>query len=89
MAKMPGKPTAERMREYRQGHAVGQFLEGLSKAPEKRERRNARRAVRHFGPFRDGHNVLREKNGRFAKETAPAHRRPKRIPWGQERHAQS
>jgi hypothetical protein len=34
-----------------------------------------------FRTFRDGHKVLRERNGRFAKETAPRHKRPKRIPW--------
>lgn len=34
-----------------------------------------------YRTFRDGHKVLRERNGRFAKETAPRHKRPKRIPW--------
>lgn len=40
-----------------------------------------RSASHIYRTFRDGHNVLRERNGRFAKETAPRHKRPKRIPW--------
>lgn len=40
-----------------------------------------RTASHIFPTFRDGHNVLRERNGRFAKETAARHKRPKRIPW--------
>ncbi len=43
------------------------------------------RAVEHLGTFRDGHGVLREKDGRFAKETAPRHKRPERKPWKRKR----
>ena len=48
---------------------------------EAHPKRYARHAKRMFPTFRDGHNVLRDRNGRFAKETAPRHKRPKRIPW--------
>ena len=41
-------------------------------------------SVAHLGTFHDSHGVLREKDGRFAKETAPKHKRPLRIPWSKE-----
>lgn len=61
----------------------------------RQQKEDAKTTVRHLAqPFRDGHNVLREAGGmlafdwkgrstggRFAKETAPRHKRPKRIPW--------
>jgi hypothetical protein len=51
---------------------------------EKRKERRKGRAVDHHEgkQFRDGHGVLREKNGRFATETVSPHKRSvKRIPW--------
>lgn len=78
-----GKPTQERRREYRQAHAVGQALAGMSEVIRERTVRNAKRHMRHSGPFRDGYNVLRHPNGRFAPETAPKHKRPKRVPFTQ------
>ena len=76
-----GVPPEETKRIYRRNTTVGLALQGMHEAQQKRETKNARRHMRHHGPFRDAHNVLRNPNGRFATETAPAHKRPKRLPW--------
>lgn len=77
-------PTPERKREYRQGHAVGQFQQAAHEAKKARQERNATRSMQHHGPFHCAHGVLRNPNGTFAKETAPTHKRLKRIPWEKE-----
>jgi hypothetical protein len=53
---------------------------------EARKERRLASSVNHQEgkQFRDGHKVLREKNGTFATETAPSHKRPRRIPWKKE-----
>jgi hypothetical protein len=78
------KPDAARKREHEQAHAVGQFIGGLAEAAAPKKVRNAKKHIQHRFPFRDGHKVLRKPNGKFAKETAPLHKRPKRIPWEKE-----
>lgn len=47
----------------------------------RKARRKPRIIDRLPGDFRDAHHVLRKSNGRFAEETTPKHKRPKRIPW--------
>lgn len=54
----------------------------LRKKREEELRPKKPRTASHiYKTFRDGHNVLRDRKGRFATETAPRHKRPKRIPW--------
>ncbi len=73
-------PTPERQKEHDRAHAVGMMLGSMEAADKPKRERRAKRSMQHLGPFRDGHKVLREPNGRFAKETAPLHKRPQRIP---------
>lgn len=54
----------------------------LRKQREQEQNPKPPRSASHIFPtFRDAHNVLRDRVGRFAKETAPAHKRLARIPW--------
>ncbi len=86
------KPTAERKQEYSRTAPVGHFLLAVQELLEKRKARR-KLSVEHLTQFYDGHHVLREGPGydvgrgwkciagRFAKDTSPLHKRPKRIPW--------
>lgn len=54
----------------------------LKKQREQEQNPKPPRAASHiFATFRDSHNVLRDRQGRFATETAPRHKRPQRKPW--------
>ena len=76
-----GVPPEETQRIYRRNARIGVSIKAMADAERDRTERNAKKHMRHFGPFRDGHNILRMPNGRFATETAPKHKRPKRLPF--------
>lgn len=76
-------PHSELEKNRKARRIQGNYCDGeLEKQIRKEEnpKRYAKNADRIFDG-RDSHNVLRERDGRFKKETTPKHKRPVRIPW--------
>lgn len=88
--------TPEREKENKTAHTVGGVIFGINEVLEARKARNRKRyplGIDRLDKFHDangvfregpGHDVLRGWKciaGRFAKDTTPEHKRPKRIPW--------
>lgn len=84
-ARGPGRrlSPASKKEVQRARNVLGAICEPMLKKQREQEQnpKPPRSASHIFAEFRDSHNVLRSRNGRFAKETAPKHKRPQRVLW--------